>query len=252
LYSQKKTNSKLSNAEVPSFEKNKATIDVLNDFLHANQAADLRADEEMKIMKRLQDEYQCEGERLSSILNAIGLDSNLKHTDSMFKLAETVTSAIQQLLVNSYTPDIDETDQNLLCSPVNFTETLQRLQNLEKVRDSLNQMSINENQEQTCKKKETEFLSKKANEYAGHVRHAEKKLELAEFRANIRHGHLEKQANELTTARERLAQIRNKLNVYSDLTPDVNLARIQVQQLKDELKLLETQITDNISNINSM
>jgi len=61
LYSQKKTNSKLSNAEVPSFEKNKATIDVLNDFLHANQAADLRADEEMKIMKRLQDEYQCEG-----------------------------------------------------------------------------------------------------------------------------------------------------------------------------------------------
>jgi len=75
---------------------------------------------------------------------------------------------------------------------------------------------------------------------------------LAEFRANIRHGHLEKQANELTTARERLAQIRNKLNVYSDLTPDVNLARIQVQQLKDELKLLETQITDNISNINSM
>jgi len=42
-----------------------------------------------------------------------------------------------------------------------------------RVRDSLNQMSINENQEQTCKKKETEFLSKKANEYAGHVRHAE-------------------------------------------------------------------------------
>ena len=75
---------------------------------------------------------------------------------------------------------------------------------------------------------------------------------MAEFRSNIRHGHLGKQASELTAARERLAQIRTKLNVYSDLTPDVNLARIQVQHLKDELKLLETQITDNISNINSM
>lgn len=75
---------------------------------------------------------------------------------------------------------------------------------------------------------------------------------MAEFQSNIRHGHLEKQATELAAARERLAQIRTKLNVYSDLTPDVNLARIQVQHLKDELKQLETQITDNISNINSM
>ena len=80
----------------------------------------------------------------------------------------------------------------------------------------------------------------------------QKKLELAEFRPDIRHGFLEKQANELSSAQERLGQLRSKLSVYSELTPDVNLARIQVQQLKDELKSLESQITDNISNINSM
>ena len=63
LYSsQKKTSNKLPNAEVPSFEKNKTTIDVLEDLLLANQAADQRADEEMRIMKSLQNEYQAESE----------------------------------------------------------------------------------------------------------------------------------------------------------------------------------------------
>ena len=42
-----------------------------------------------------------------------------------------------------------------------------------RVRDSLNQLNVSETQEQICKRKETEFLSKKANEYAGHIRHAE-------------------------------------------------------------------------------
>lgn len=50
---------------------------------------------------------------------------------------------------------------------------------------------------------------------------------------------------------EKLSQLRSKLDVYSDLTPDLNLAKIQVQNAKDELKQLETQITDNIANIHS-
>ena len=51
--------------------------------------------------------------------------------------------------------------------------------------------------------------------------------------------------------REKLTQIRSKLSAYSDLTPDINLARVQVQQLKEELAQMENQITDNISNINA-
>ena len=62
----------------------------------------------------------------------LGFDSKVKHTDAMFKLAEIVTSATQQLSVNSHSPEIDGADQDLLCSPINFTENLQRLQNLEK------------------------------------------------------------------------------------------------------------------------
>jgi hypothetical protein len=41
------------------------------------------------------------------------------------------------------------------------------------------------------------------------------------------------------------------LDIYSDLTPDINLAKIQLQNVKDELMQLESKITDNISNINS-
>ena len=42
-----------------------------------------------------------------------------------------------------------------------------------RVRASLNDLSITENQEQIGKKKEAEFLSKKINEYAANIRHFE-------------------------------------------------------------------------------
>jgi hypothetical protein len=44
---------------------------------------------------------------------------------------------------------------------------------LSRVRASLNDLSITENQEQIGKKKEAEFLSKKINEYAANIRHFE-------------------------------------------------------------------------------
>ncbi len=72
-----------------------------------------------------------------------------------------------------------------------------------------------------------------------------------DYNPEIRHGSLEKRSKELALAREKLSQLRSKLDVYSDLTPDLNLAKIQVQNVKDQLMQLESQITDNISNINS-
>ena len=72
------------------------------------------------------------GERISSILDILGFDFDVNHTTAIFELAEIVTSATQQLSVNSYIPEIDEDDQDILYSPIHLTETLQRLQNLEK------------------------------------------------------------------------------------------------------------------------
>lgn len=71
------------------------------------------------------------------------------------------------------------------------------------------------------------------------------------YQPEIRHGALDNRAKQLKTASEKLMLLRSKLNVYSDLTPDISLARIQVQNLKDELTQIENQISENISSIHS-
>ena len=50
-----------TNNEIPSFEKNKTTVGILNDLFLANQLADRQTDEVLKIMKVLQKEYSAEG-----------------------------------------------------------------------------------------------------------------------------------------------------------------------------------------------
>ena len=55
----------------------------------------------------------------------------------------------------------------------------------------------------------------------------------------------------MNLATETQKKLKSKLEIYSDLTPDLNLAKIQVQNLKEELSQLENLIADNISSINS-
>jgi len=62
---------------------------------------------------------------------------------------------------------------------------------------------------------------------------------------------LKKRSEEVKSANDKLDDMHRKLGAFADLTPDVNLARIQVEQLKDEITRMENQITDNISNLNA-
>lgn len=67
----------------------------------------------------------------------------------------------------------------------------------------------------------------------------------------IKHGELGCIAQQLSTAKSSLSQLRSKLSVYTDINCDIKMARMQVQNLRDELVSLEKEIADNISNINS-
>lgn len=233
--------------DVPNFEKNKVTNEILCDLRDANLSADLQAKEEIKVMRTLIKEHVAETSRLTNILHPLKLDvTNLP--EELKKLVEIISLANQQACELEETTEISI---KLTDISENQTRALQRLQNLEKVQDSLHQMSLADNHEQLTRKKETEFLSKKIGEYAGHVRHLERKLEAVDYTPDIGHGSLQKRSKELTSATEKLSQLRSKLDIYSDLTPDLNLAKIQVQNAKDELMQLESLITDNISNINS-
>ena len=53
-------NKQMIYSDVPSFEKNKVTNQILSDLQEANQAADLQADEEIRLMKILIQEHAAE------------------------------------------------------------------------------------------------------------------------------------------------------------------------------------------------
>nr|CAH0098645.1 unnamed protein product [Daphnia galeata] len=248
--SPKKSNAginKQSFKDVPNFEKNQTTNKILADLQDANLSANLQVEEEIKIMGILTKEHIAETARLTNILRPLKLDvANLP--DELSKLVEIVSTAKQQAQELEETIEISVKVADISASQ---TQALQRLQNLEKIQESLHHMNTCDTHEQLARKKETEFLSKKIGEYAGHVRHLEKKLEAVDYTSDIGHRSLEQRYKDLNLASEKLSQLRSKLDIYSDLTPDLNLAKIQVQNAKDELMQLERQITDNISNINS-
>ncbi|XP_046635327.1 uncharacterized protein LOC124314226 isoform X2 [Daphnia pulicaria] len=162
---------KAGNKGVPSFEKNQTTNQILSDLRDANLSADLQAGEEIKIMKILTKEHIAETARLTNILRPLKLDvGNLP--DELRKLVEIISVANQKAQELEETTEISTKLPDL---SVSQTQALQRLQNLEKIQESLHHMNIRDSHEQLARKKETEFLSKKIGEYAGHVRHLEVK-----------------------------------------------------------------------------
>jgi len=224
------------------FERNKVTTKTLKTLECSNKSSDKHMGEEIQIMQILIKEYAAEKSRFEGILALFKLDA--VPCDSTVKI------------ISKMTCDIGNNEIVLLPikhDSLNITQTqsLQFLQSIEIFQQSLNQIYKNEDPENVSKVKETEFLLKKTNEYTTHIRHLEKKIDNSGFNIVVKHSELQDEARKLSKSKSSLAQLRLKLDVYSDLTPDINLARIQVRNLKEELQNLEAEITDNISNINS-
>lgn len=53
-----------------------------------------------------------------------------------------------------------------------------------------------------------------------------KKLDISGYNTGAKHSELQHQARQLSIAKSSLSQLRLKLGVYSDLTPDLALVRL--------------------------
>jgi hypothetical protein len=108
-----------------------------------------------------------------------------------------------------------------------------------------------------CRIKRKEKLKNAHQDFLFHLVNVDfflkKKLENVGYGSEPGHKHKELcfTARQLSAAKSSLTQLRSKLSVYADINCDIKMARLQVQNLKDELVLLEREIADNISNINS-
>lgn len=95
-------------------------------------------------------------------------------------------------------------------------------------------------------KKETEFLFQKVNKYNSDKRKQEDKLARSGVTSSVTHDRLVLDHAELKDLTSKLNNTKEQLQMFSDLPPDIQLARVRLELARAELHDIENELANQI------
>lgn len=249
---------------VPSYELNKRTIDTLYKLMKLNESKDRDTSLVIDDLRQKTEEYNSEARRLENLLKKINLPvSNLSQSGIM----SLRTLANVALLMQ--TKDVSETSyllalQHLHDELYKTSEELKREERitqtliektksaihkyncLKKAAEDLQEQKSKQLPEMEKRAKESGFLHNKAKEYKEKIIQFQNELVKSKADPSIYHGSLIKNSEELQVLKSQLAPLKSKLQTYHSLPPDVSLTKVKIEELKQELARLESELSRRI------
>lgn len=245
---------------VPAYEVNEQTLDLLSEL---KQSSERQENYNQLIIQDLQlkaDEYHAEAVRLSRLLERFGLSTSCLSQSGMLSLntlvAVSLTLGVQQasdsalllamgsLAEDSYKVKEARRSQRRARNELLEKTQRQRQQNadLSRTLESVEQLATQIEPEMTKKAAQSDFLQKKARGYRTSIKQLTKELSSADVDASIHHETLVKNAENLQELKKRLHSTRSKLDSYHTLPPDLSLAKVKVEEAKQELAMIEAEL----------
>jgi HAUS augmin-like complex subunit 1 len=234
------------------------------DLMRTNERLDKNNELIMQDWQVKTEEYGVEADRIGRVLDRFGL--------TMSSLSQSGTVSLKTLVDICRTLNIrhaSDTDILLAMSSLvqermrvdglrlaekhlhrqlltRTTSHIQRAAELQKTLDNMEKDAVQLGPEMEKKASQAEFLQRKAREYRRTVDQLQKELTTAGVEPSIYHRTLLTKSEDLKDLKSRLHTVQCKLDSYHALPPDLSLAKVKVEETKQELTELEAELAQHI------
>ncbi|XP_015765763.1 PREDICTED: HAUS augmin-like complex subunit 1 [Acropora digitifera] len=252
---------------IPQFEINNFTLGILEKLANINQEQNKHGEIITKDYIQKCSEYAAEAERLSRITEHIGLPvscmsqsgrTSLKTLASVALLLATKNCSTSSLLLGiaqqsqalSDAVHANYEEKQLLSRLLSKTKIAQsNSSDLQRSLDGLKDLAASQAPKLKKNETETDFVRLKCKEYEKTNRELEIYQGKLQLDSSIFHDTLVKKSQDVRTIHEKIKPVKEKLEVYHSLPPDISQARVMVGEAKMQLEMLERQLSLSIDTL---
>ncbi|PFX34385.1 HAUS augmin-like complex subunit 1 [Stylophora pistillata] len=250
---------------IPQFEINSFTLNILEQLAKRNLEQN-KTTETHKL--RMHDLFGLQSvERLTRITEQVGLPvscmsqsgrMSLKTLASMAMLLGTKDCSNSSLLLGiteqsqalSAAVDANTEEKGLLSRLLVKTKKAQaNASDLQRSLDGLQDQMALQTPQLKKNAQETDFVKLKCKEYEKSNRELEEYQSKTQLDSSIYHGSLVKKAEEVRLIKAKMKPLKDKLEGYHSLPPDISQAKVKVEEAKGQLETLEKQLSVSIDTL---
>jgi len=253
---------------IPQYEINEETIDYLYKLYKHQQKMDhltkLQIDDGVLKTKEL----RSEASRLQEIIDSVGLSvytlSNSGKSNLKMLTDVALALEIKDVKKSSYCLALYDLNQQitLLTNEVAakqrdlnklIKQTENSLKHLEKITIYYEEASNNSTVDTPVRDKrikECESLRSKSQKYQSQIREFEKDQQFQHIDKQLHHEALVKLSEQLEELKTELQPLQKKFQSYRSLPPDINLAKVKIEEAKRELSKLDSKLQTDIDLLN--
>eukprot|EP00794_Sanderia_malayensis_P009813 gene9813-10820_t len=253
---------------VPQYEINKYTTNILYKIMKRNKELDRLLKISIDDITRKIEEYLIEDQQNQSILTEIGLSQSSLSQSGMSSLKTLSELAVLLNLKNcnlsSYllalsdlSGRIERSSSDLKSQEIErqqlmnkFTAISNEKEAFERYFENLEQHALVQRPLAEKRRKETQFMKEKTKEYDALIQSLQESISQTELTDEIRHESLQQLSEELGEIRAQVKTLKTRLAGFHSLPPDMLLARVKVEEAKQELALLEKELYSDIQILN--
>ncbi|PVD19507.1 hypothetical protein C0Q70_19996 [Pomacea canaliculata] len=245
-------------SRVPEYEHNEQTIDILYQLMQRNRACDRDTQLLIQDLQQKAKEYASEGHRLAAVLRRLNLkpaslsQSGIMSLRTLANLAyllrvRDASDSSFLLALQTLKDEIDRTQEAVIKEKQLLDQlTLKSKMHMLSALHSKKQQSVEEKSQMEKRTKAASFLQTKAHEYGTHIAKLKENLKKVEADSSIFHENLVKKAQDLQKLQEQLKPMKQKLQNYHDLPPDISQAKVKVAELRQRVRELEAEMARRI------
>ncbi|XP_071110633.1 HAUS augmin-like complex subunit 1 isoform X1 [Haliotis cracherodii] len=249
---------------VPQFELNQKTISILYKLMQENQLQDKNCQLVIDDLRQKAAEYGVEAQRLSRVVKDVNLSQGCLSQSGVTSLRTLANLALlldvrdasdtsYLLALQNLSSDLMKTaetrKQEETCL-AEFTQkskaALHKYNSLLKTLHHLEEKSVTQRPETEKRRKKVSFFIDKAKQYKGSMQKLQAELTRVGADPSLYHQTLVKKSEELQALKQKIAPLRIKLQMYYDLPPDLSQTKVKIEELKQQVSALESELTRRI------
>lgn len=255
--------------QVPSYEVNPWTTDILCRLMEWNETRDHDVKLLIEDVKQKTEEYKSDTSYLEDFLMAsVGLSaSSLSSNGSGFlKMLVDSSLALQlkdtsqtsfMLAIDDLTSDrltSENRSQREILSELSkkLTESIMLEKSLQADLQKIDHDVTEQHAKAENKKQNMDFFVKKMKEWSQLSKNLENELKKVGFDPSLNHRSLVELSEKLENVKKEVTSLNAKLKSYLDLTPNLYAAKVKVEETKLELKKIDLLLAEKMENLESL
>ncbi|XP_065060465.1 HAUS augmin-like complex subunit 1 isoform X1 [Rhopilema esculentum] len=254
--------------KIPPFEINKHTIAKIHNFMTLNKEMDKISKIIADDLKRKEQEYSIKADKIDKVLSDVGItvdtlsQSGVRNLTMLSDLAAylrikdtrdpSYVLALVDLLgsAEESSHKLKQHELKLQHIQQGIKEAISKKELLKELSESHELQMATEHPINEKRKKEMQFLKGKSEEYKAFIGDIQEINSKNGVSSDIHHDTLKQVHQELTEIQGQINAIKIRLSEFHSLPPDMSLARVKIEEARQELQKLESDLYNDLELLN--